>query len=68
MVKRVTCNDLDRGSNPRTSPIEKKLHGPFDAGLYQVFSGDGSVSLPSNTIAYPEWWGVDGTDDEECGR
>ena len=35
------------------------LNGPFSAGLYQVFAGDGSVSFGDVTVkeAYPEWWG-----------
>jgi len=36
------------------------INGPFEAGLYQVFSGDGSVSFGSGSVAevYPEWWGL----------
>lgn len=35
------------------------INGPFDAGLYQVFSGPGSVVFLNNSInkAYPQWWG-----------
>jgi len=47
------------------------VNGPFEAGLYQVFSGDGSVSFGSSPVAevYPEWWGAKGdgnTDDTEA--
>ncbi|GAG21397.1 unnamed protein product, partial [marine sediment metagenome] len=39
----------------------------FEAGLYQVFGGDGTVAFGSKSIGtvYPEWWGAkgDGTDD-----
>ncbi|MCD6197472.1 MAG: hypothetical protein J7K15_02725 [Deltaproteobacteria bacterium] len=39
------------------------LNGPFSAGLYQVFSGDGSVSFEGsdNIVIYPQWWGARGT-------
>jgi hypothetical protein len=34
------------------------INGPFEAGLYQVFSGDGSVVFGNKTkTAHPEWWG-----------
>jgi len=46
------------------------INGPFKAGLYQVFSGDGSVSFGSGAVAevYPEWWGAmfDGTTDDSA--
>ena len=34
------------------------INGSFDAGLYQVFSGAGSVSFSVGSIdgAYPQWW------------
>ena len=34
------------------------INGPFSAGLYQVFSGTGTVSFGYGSIkeAYPEWW------------
>jgi len=37
------------------------INGPFSAGLYQVFSGDGSVSFGDGAVVevYPEWWGAD---------
>jgi len=37
------------------------INGPFDAGIYQVFSGAGSVSFSGNKYlqeVYPEWWGA----------
>lgn len=41
------------------------INGPFQAGLYQVFDGDGSVVFGSGSVSevYPEWWGADGVDD-----
>ncbi len=41
------------------------INGPFEAGLYQVFTGAGSVvggvSTTTRTI-YPEWWGAQADD------
>ncbi len=37
------------------------VNGPIDGGLYQIFSGTGTVSFASNhSIGYvrPEWWGA----------
>lgn len=36
------------------------IGGPFEAGLYQVFSGAGSVvfGTTSNKRVYPQWWGA----------
>jgi len=43
------------------------INGQFRAGLFQVFAGEGVVSLGNSVIAevYPEWWGAiaDGTTD-----
>jgi hypothetical protein len=38
------------------------INGPFSAGLYQVFSGDGTVSWGGGNVkeVYPEWWGAVG--------
>jgi len=39
------------------------INGPFEAGLYQVFSGDGSVSFGDGAVkeVYPQWWGENTT-------
>lgn len=44
------------------SEAELTIDGPFEAGLYQVFSGDGSVALVFGHIKelYPQWWGMVG--------
>jgi len=41
------------------------INGPFEAGVYQVFSGTDTVTFGEDacTEIYPEWWGVDGTAD-----
>lgn len=38
------------------------INGSFDAGFYQVFSGDGTVAYGVGTIkeVYPQWWGAKG--------
>lgn len=41
-----------------------KIDGPFEAGLYQAFTGTGSIVFTTAGTVYPEWWGVDGTADE----
>lgn len=40
------------------------INGPFDAGIYQVFSGAGSVSFGAGHVkeVYPQWWGAVGDD------
>ena len=40
------------------------INGPFNAGLYQVFSGTGSVVFGSGSVkeVYPEYWGAKGDD------
>lgn len=44
------------------------INGFFDAGLYQVFSGNGTVDMANNTVKefYPQWWGAlgDGVHDD----
>lgn len=39
------------------------INGPFEAGLYQVFSGAGSVVFGSKAVswAHPEWWATNTT-------
>ena len=51
---------IDRGGYKLT------INGPFEAGLYQVFSGNGDVVFGSGSIdkAYSEWWGIDGVSDQ----
>lgn len=38
------------------------INGPFEAGLYQVFAGAGSVKFGPGAITdiYPQWWGAEG--------
>jgi hypothetical protein len=51
------------------SGITVNFHGPVDAGLYQIFPTDSSVTpvfhAGSVKEVYPKWWGInnDGTDD-----
>lgn len=53
--------------------ITVTIKGPVDAGLYQIFSGSGTISLGNRIdFAYPQWWGAkaDGENDdsEAIGR
>jgi len=45
------------------SGITLTIDGPFSAGLYQVFSGAGSVVFTTGTVSngYIEWWGAAST-------
>lgn len=42
------------------SGITVTISAPFDAGLWKVFSGAGSVKFTGGTVdyAYPQWWGA----------
>ncbi len=46
------------------------INGDFQAGLYQVFSGTGTVSFGDGAVneVYPEWWGAkrDGVTDDSA--
>jgi len=36
------------------------INGTIDAGLYQIFTGNGSVTLDNVKEIYPQWWGAKG--------
>jgi hypothetical protein len=59
----LTLKILNGGSIVHTHPDILTINGPFEAGLYQVFSGfsAGDVTFGANSIkeAYPQWWGTD---------
>lgn len=40
------------------------INGALEAGLYQIFEGDGSVVFGSGLVkeVYPQWWGAKGDD------
>ena len=44
------------------------INGGFEAGIYEVFDKDasGTISFSDSSIiySYPEWWGIDGVNDE----
>jgi len=44
------------------------VNGPFQAGLYQTFSGAGLVRWGSGSVTtvYPEWWGAVGDNSTQC--
>jgi len=50
------------------SGVTVTINGPLEAGLYQIFSGDGSVNIGKVSVpmVYPQWCGVvgDGTTDD----
>jgi len=45
------------------------INGPFEAGLFQVFTGTGTVTFDSAAVPYehPEWRGGFGDDTTDCG-
>ena len=40
------------------------INGKVEAGLYEIFSGSGSVTLAAKSVreVYPQWWGAVGDD------
>jgi len=48
------------GSFSVSSGATLTINSPFQAGTYQVFSGDGTVKFGSGTTPkiYPQWWGA----------
>jgi len=59
IIERGAILSIDTG-------VTLTINGPFSAGFYQVFSGDGSVVFDGEVtqIGYVEWYGIDGTADE----
>jgi hypothetical protein len=56
---------LKSGSIAKASTYTLTINGPFEAGLYQVFSGfdAADVTFGAGAVkeAYPEWWGPNTT-------
>ncbi|RPJ39225.1 MAG: hypothetical protein EHM35_02850, partial [Planctomycetaceae bacterium] len=48
------------GSIIKASTYTLTISGPFDAGLYQVFSGFTTVTLSQVKQVYPQWFGATG--------
>lgn len=64
----LTLKILKGGSIVKASTYTLTINGPFEAGLYQVFSGFSprDVTFGSVKEVYPQWWGATGdgvTDD-----
>jgi len=66
----ITLKILNGGSIVHVHPFTLTINGPFEAGLYQVFSGfdAGDVTFGAGVVkeVYPEWWGnntIPGTTD-----
>jgi hypothetical protein len=47
---------------PFTRSVRVKIQGSLEAGLYQIFSGQGVANFASGTVTsvHPEWWGAKG--------
>jgi len=56
----VTLEFLQGGSLAVSTGVTVTLNGKVDAGLYQVFSGAGTVSLAIDSVkeVFPQWWGA----------
>ena len=56
------------GASVRTTGYALTLHGPLEAGLYPVFSGNGSLMFGQGAVevVYPEWWGAKGDGTVDC--
>ena len=56
------------GGFEKTSTYTLTINGSFEAGIYKVFSGfsAGNVIFGAGSVqeVYPEWWGIDGVNDE----
>jgi len=52
---------VEYGGMITTTAHTLTIAGPFKAGRYQVFAGDGDVAFKGGLTveAYPEWWGAD---------
>lgn len=49
------------------SGVTVTINGPIEAGLYQIFTGNGTISGSiKNEKVYPQWWGakINGTTDD----
>lgn len=51
---------VDKGGSVSLGSWDLIVTGPVDAGAYQIFTGTGAVSLTTNGVAYPEWFGAVG--------
>jgi parallel beta-helix repeat protein len=49
-----------KGCGITTTGYTLDINGPFEAGLYQVFAGTGTVSFSVGAAkeVYPQWWGA----------
>jgi hypothetical protein len=62
----ITCETIALKSGVLTinTGVTLTINGPFDAGLYQVFSctGTGAVTFGAGSVVniHPEWWGAVG--------
>jgi hypothetical protein len=72
---RVTMTFDNGGSFYAVDGVKIEIEGEVVAGMYEIFSGPGQISLYRNTkcrVIYPQWWGAfaDGhhADDEAIQR
>lgn len=54
----ISIEVLKGGSFAISTGVTLTINGPFSAGMFQVFFGDGLVTLSKGSRMYPEWWGA----------
>ena len=64
----ITLKFLQGGSLNIDAGVTVTINGHIEAGLYQIFSGAGSVDFVAGSVkeVYPQWWGentIPGTTD-----
>lgn len=52
--------------DPGTYAKVLRVAGPFEAGLWQVFEGQGAVALEKRELIYTDWFGVDSTKEDNA--
>jgi hypothetical protein len=59
---------MTTGALITTSGYTLTISGPFEAGMFQVFTGNGFVSFGEGAVeaVYPEWWGARGNGTVDC--
>lgn len=49
-----------------SSGVTLTINGNILAGLYQIFTGSGTVKINGNSEVYPEWWGAVNNGTTDC--
>jgi len=60
----LTLKIVKGGSIVKALSFTLTINGSVEAGPYQIFSGFDAGDITGLSYALPEWWGIDGTDDQ----